>query len=137
MANGGWYGTQAEWDAAEHPLPLLDSTFEAFAEANGFEFSKNHKDWPERSLKAHLPLASLIQVFRIDLNVDAWKVWVVCYEDRDGDRFWKEALLAGSITGSRLSVRLKGLLDEGLGRLVEWNARPQDLGFVTKLGRIP
>jgi len=135
MANGGWYGTQGEWDAAEHPLPLLDPIFKEFAEAHGFALSKNHKDWPERSLRADMPLASLIQVFRVDLDTDAWNVWAVCSEDRGGERFWKQDLIADGITGGELSALLKALLEEGLSRLVEWNARPQDLEFATKLSR--
>jgi len=137
MANGGWYGTQEEWDAAEHPLPQLDPILRDFAEKNGLTLSKNYKDWPERSLKAHMPLASLIQIFRVSLIADAWKVWVVCSEDRDGERFWKQGFVANGITGNELTLTLETLLQEGLARLTDWNARPQDLEFGTRLVRLP
>jgi hypothetical protein len=116
---------------------LLDPIFEDFAGGNGFALSKNGKDWPERSLRADMPLASLIQVFRVDLNADAWKVWAVCSEDRFGEHFWKQALIADGVTGGLLSATLNSLLNEGLTRLVDWNARPEDLEFATKLGHLP
>lgn len=134
MANGGWYGTQAEWDAAERPLSSLDPIFEEFAKANGFALSKNLKDWPERSLRANMPLASLLQVFRGSLDANAWKVWAVCSDDRGDRRYWQQAFIADGVTDNQLSAGLKTYLVEGLGRLTAWNAQPQDLVFATRIG---
>ena len=137
MANGGWHGTQPEWAAAEYPLPSLDPILTDFAKTNGLTLYKNYKDWPERSLKASMPLSSLIQIYRVDLISDAWRAWVVCSEDRSGERFWKRTFVADGITSHELTLRLESLLREGLTLLVEWNVRPQDLEFATKLASLP
>lgn len=137
MANGGWYGTQREWDLAEQPLPALDPALEEFAAIHAFRISKNAKDWPERSLKKDMPLSSLLQIFRVDLEMDSWKVWAVCSEDRVRERFWKQAIIADGVTGDQLSASLVSLLERGLDRLLEWNECPQDFEFATKLGDPP
>jgi len=137
MANGGWYGTQDEWESAEQPLPILDPIFEQFATAHLFELSKNAKDWPERSLHKEMPLNSLLQVFRAELEADAWNVWAVCSQDRGDERFWKQSMIARGITSNQLSASLNALLEEGLDYLAHWNAHPQDLEFATKLTRLP
>jgi hypothetical protein len=133
MANGGWYGTQEEWERAERPLPSLDPVFKQFAETHGFRLSKNGKDWPERSLKKDMPLSSLLQVFRVDLDKDAWKVWAVCSQDRGAERYWKQQMVADNITGEELTARLNVLLDQGLERLTDWNAHPEELEFATRI----
>lgn len=51
MANGGWYDSKEEWQRIEAPLLEVDSIFEVFAAENGLAVSKNHKDWPERSIE--------------------------------------------------------------------------------------
>jgi hypothetical protein len=134
MANGGWFGTQEEWEQAERPLPSLDPTLEQFANENGFELSRNGKDWPDRSLRKDMPLSSLLQVFRSELEADAWNVWVVCSDDRGAERYWKQEMIAKGITGEELKARLDLLLVEGLEFLKTWNARPQELEFATKIG---
>ena len=134
MANGGWYGTQDEWEQAERPLPTLDPIFYQFAVDHGFKLSKNGKDWPERSLRTDMPLSSLLQVFRVNLDNDAWNVWAVCSQDRGAERYWKQQMIAQDITGEDLTARLNVLLEQGLQRLITWNARPEELEFATKIG---
>ena len=134
MANGGWHGTQEEWEKAEYPLPVLDPVFEQFACANGFQLSRNGKDWPERSLRKDMPLSSMIQVFRSRLDKDAWKVWLVCSEDRGNERYWKQQMIAEDISGDQLSSSISLFLEEGLRDLVTWNQSPEEFEFATKLG---
>lgn len=49
MANGGCFNEQ-QWQKLEMPLLAVDSIISEFAEANGLEVTRNHKDWPERSI---------------------------------------------------------------------------------------
>ena len=51
MANGGWYGTKEEWQRIEKPLLEIDSIVDDFANELSLSVSKNHKDWPERSIE--------------------------------------------------------------------------------------
>jgi len=135
MANGGWYGTDEEWRSAEAPLPELDALIAEFGNAHGFAISKNAKDWPDRSLRKPMPLESMLQIFRAELETDAWKVWAVCSEDRGDRRYWKQELIANGVTSDELKKSLAGFLERGLQRLIEWNAKPDQLEFATMLGR--
>jgi hypothetical protein len=46
MANGGWYGTDEEWQRLEGPLLGIDPVLEQFALEHGVAVTKNHKDSP-------------------------------------------------------------------------------------------
>ena len=133
MANGGWRGTQAEWDAFEAPLLPVDPLLEAFAEKHDFNLRKNHKDWAERSLSAQMPLRSLIQVFAVDETSDRWKVWACVSDDRPTGRYWLNEMLADDLPGGDLASELLGLLDHAYAKLVEWNVRPDTLQFAVSL----
>jgi hypothetical protein len=50
VGNGGWYGTNEEWNRIEAPLKLLDSELDRFARKHRLRVTKNLEDWPERSL---------------------------------------------------------------------------------------
>lgn len=133
MANGGWYGTEEEWRQAEEPLVRLDLRMEQFAAQHGFTLSRNHKDWPDRSLRKEAPLSCMIQIWRGRLEADEWKVWAVCSEDRGQERFWKRALLADNVPAEQLGASLEALLAQGLAHITRWSADPGSLEFATKL----
>ena len=137
MANGGWYGTEEEWREAEAPLLPLDERVDRFAVEHGFTLTRNHKDWPERSLTKDGRLECLIQIWRAELETDEWNVGAVCSEDRGRKRYWKRKRLADRITAEQLGASLDTLLAEGLELVTAWSSNPDSLEFATKLSRLP
>jgi hypothetical protein len=133
MANGGWYGSEQEWEQAESPLRSLDDMIERFAREHGLALTKNQKDWPSRHLTREGPVSCLLQVWRADLTADSWDVWAVCSQDRGRERYWKQEMLAERIPMAQLRDDLEQLLSKGLGRLDRWSAHPASLEFATKL----
>jgi hypothetical protein len=63
MANGSYWHTEAEWQRVEGPLLQLDPTLSEFAESFGLQVTKNHKDWPERSIVWGESIRLHIQVY--------------------------------------------------------------------------
>ena len=137
MGNGGWYGTREEWERLEAPLLRLDSKISDFAAGHGLTLSKNHKDWPERSLKWGESPRCLMQLHLADPDALTWHLWLCCSEDRDRERFWRHERLIDGETLSSFQHRFEELLERGFQRLEVWRAEPDQLEFATRIAAIP
>lgn len=133
MANGGWHGTQDEWERLEAPLVEVDPIIAGFARGFGLSVTRNHKSWPERSISWGDTVSCLIQLYREPENEDAFTLWICASEDRGSKRFWKQRNLvkAGPIASFRSN--LPQLLREGRNILLEWSSDPDCLEFVADL----
>lgn len=137
MANGGWYGTMAEWERLEAPLLKLDPTISSFADEHSLALARNHKDWPERSLRWGQNPSCLMQLYLADADALTWHLWLCCAEDRGRDRFWRQERLIDGEHISTFAPRISGLLKEGYLRLEEWKAAPDQLEFATRIAALP
>jgi hypothetical protein len=137
MANGGWYGTRAEWERQEAPLLKLDPTISSFADEHSLALARNHKDWPERSLRWGQNPSCLMQLYLADADALTWHLWLCCTEDRGRDRFWRQERLIDGEHISTFAPRISSLLREGYLRLEEWKAAPDQLEFATRIAALP
>ncbi|HEV7352183.1 MAG TPA: hypothetical protein VGN74_03540 [Brevundimonas sp.] len=137
MANGGWYGTQEEWVRLEAPLLELDPVIAAFADEHSLALSKNHKDWPERSIRWGANPSCLIQLYLADSNLVLWHLWLCCAEDRGSERFWRQDRLVDGQQMPDFGPHIRNLLDEGRRRLERWRAAPEELEFATRISAVP
>lgn len=90
MANGGWYGTKEEWERIESPLLEVDSIINDFAKEAGLSVTKNHKDWPERSIVWGKDIRSLIQLYLANEKSLTFNLWLCASQDRGTKRYWKQ-----------------------------------------------
>jgi len=134
MGNGGWNGTDDEWERIEAPLKLLDPEFDRFARKHGLRVTKNVKDWPERSLGWGTDVQCLIQVFLVDQSALTLNFWICACQDRDGNRFWKNETPRKEVEVSDIAQDLFDLLEAGKRKLDHWSTHPEELEFVTTLG---
>ncbi len=134
MANGGWYGTDEEWNRIEAPLKFLDPMLGSFADKNGLSLTKNFKDWPERSLVWGTDVRCLIQVFLVDQSKLTLNLWICASQDRSGNRYWKNETPLKEVQALEMGKALAELLEIGKQKLDHWAAHPERLEFVTKLG---
>jgi hypothetical protein len=137
MANGGWYGTPEEWQRLEAPLLQVDSCIERFAREHSLNLSKNHKEWPERSLTWGENPRCLIQLYLAEEEDLTWNLWLCCSEDRGGERFWRKEFAVRGQKLEQFIMDLPKLLDESLKQLNDWRAAPDKLEFATKLQPLP
>ena len=144
MANGGWYGTQEEWQRIEAPLLEIDSVVECFSEEYGLELTKNHKDWPGRSMEWGESVRCIIQIYLADEKNLTWNVWLCASQDREKGmlwwkgqhRFWKQEMLVKSKPMSSFSNDLQALLCKGKDKLDHWHNNPEGLEFATQIQRL-
>lgn len=137
MANGGWYGTREEWERLEAPLLELDPVIYSFANEHSLALSKNHKEWPERSLAWGQSPSCLMQLYLADPETLKWHLWLCCTEDRGRDRFWRQERIIDGQQIAAFAPRILGLLKEGYRRLEEWRAAPDQLEFTTRIAPLP
>jgi hypothetical protein len=133
MANGGWYGTEEEWQRLEAPLLSIDLALEQFASEHGFAVSKNHKDNPERSIRWGTNPSCLIQIYLEHDSGPTWNLWLCCSEDRGDSRYWRKEMPIRDEPIEGFRERLPNLLEDGFKQLEEWKAQPEELEFATKL----
>src|SRR5580698_8569922 len=94
MANGGWYGTEEEWNHIEAPIAAIDADLEEFSRKHGIAITKNLKDWPERSLSWNVgDVRCLIQVYLKSEKMLTLNFWICASQDRGSDRYWKREML--------------------------------------------
>lgn len=133
MANGGWYGTKEEWERLEAPLLALDPVIASFADEHSLALSKNHKDWPDRSMRWGQNPSCLIQLYLADAASISWHLWLCCAEDRGRERFWRQERLIDGKQTPLFEAQIPNLLNEGRRRLEEWRAAPDQLEFATTI----
>lgn len=133
MGNGGWYGTKEEWRRIEVPLLKLDQILESFASSHQLTITRNHKDWPERSIEWGGDVRCLIQMFLDDEHTLAVTLWICASQDRGHSRYWKQSNLAKAVQSEDLLTKLPNLLDFAKSELDRWSSEPETLEFATKL----
>ena len=134
MANGGYWASKDEWQRVEAPLLEVDSILNEFASEFGHRVTKNHKDWPERSIEWGVNIRRLVQLYLADEKDLTFNLWLCASQDRDGKRYWKQENLVKGCPIAEFQHHLPSLLREGRAKLEGWNE--SDLEFATNLGRI-
>lgn len=134
MANGGWYGTQEEWERIESPLLEIDPIIDDFANEIGLCISKNHKDWPERSIEWGKEVRCLIQLYLADEKSLTFNLWLCASQDRGDKRYWKQETPVKEKQVSDFEGNLASLLREGREKLLNWSENSEQLEFATTLG---
>lgn len=129
MANGGWYGTPQEWERIEAPIKMLDLELERFVSAHGLSVTRNHKDWPDRSIVWDTGTRCLIQLYLADAETLGINFWICASQDGGRDRFWKQEFLCKEATLDDVTARLPELLNTAKTKLDGW-------AFATKIAKI-
>jgi hypothetical protein len=137
MANGGWYGTAEEWSRIEAPLKALDPDLDRFAAKYGLNVTKNHKDWPGRSLAWEADVRCLIQIYLVDESLLTLNLWICASQDRNGNRYWKNEMLRKDVQLPEMARDLLPALETGKRKLDLWSAHADELEFATKLATWP
>ena len=135
MANGNYWHTEAEWQRVEEPLLLLDPSLTVFAKQFGFEITKNHKDWPSRSVAWGQDIHLLIQLYLENPENLTFNLWLCASQDRDGKRYWKTAMPVQGKVVSEFYSSFASLLTESKVKLEAWSEA--DLEFATNIDSIP
>ena len=142
MANGGWYGTEEEWDQVEAPLIEIDNIINEFSEEFNLKLSKNLKDYPERSmLWMNNGIRCLIQIYAANLEDLTWNVWLCASEDRDvghlwwksKERYWKKELLVEEKLMFDFKNDLSSQLRKGKVKLNLWCETPENFQLAVKI----
>lgn len=134
MANGGWYGTDEEWDRIEKPLLEIDSIIDDFANDLSLSVSKNYKDCPERSIEWGKEVRCLIQLYLVDEKLLTFNLWLCASQDRGGKRYWKHETSINAKQVFDFKDDLGLLLREGREKLLGWSKDNDQLEFATILG---
>ena len=119
MGNGGWYGTQEEWERIEAPIKSLDVDLDEFAAKHQLSLTRNLKDWPGRSMGWGNDVRCLIQVYLDDAKTLGLNLWICASQDRDDKRYWKEEFLRKGAIAGELARELPVLLETAKARLDE------------------
>lgn len=137
MANGGWYGSREEWQRLEAPLLSIDPVIEEFTSAHGLTVSKNHRDYPERSMRWGDNPSCLIQISLEHDSGPTWNLWLCCWQDRGDCRYWRKDTPVRDQPLAAFCDKLPTLLADSFTRLEGWKAAPERLKFATKLSPLP
>jgi len=137
MANGGWYGTQEEWDRIEKPLLELDPIIEKFAEENNLVVTKNHKDWPERSMTWGEDVRCLIQLYLADDKALTFNLWLCASQDRGSKRFWKRETPIKEKQVPQFEGSLLEQLAEGHLKLLGWSKNTSEMELAGETYQAP
>jgi hypothetical protein len=131
MANGGYWTSPEEWRRVESPLLALDGMLSDFADEFGVHVTKNHKDWPERSIAWGSAIPKLIQLYLANEKELTFNLWLCASQNRGLKRYWKQQFLVKEQPLSEFRDALPSLLRMGRERLNVLTER--DLEFVTNL----
>ena len=136
MANGGFYGTREEWERMEKPLLEVDPIIQAFAKEFGLAVSKNHKDWPERSIVWGDEVRCLIQLYLVDKNSLTFNLWLCASEDFGSKRYWKHDTLITQKHIPEFREKLASLLRESRKILLDWSNNKNQLEAQDRFGKV-
>ena len=134
MANKGWYGTKEEWELLEKPLLDVDSIIEEFAKEFTLAVSKNHKDWPERSIVWGKEVRCLIQLYLVDEKSLTFNLWLCASEDLNNKRYWKHETPIKQKKVPEFRDDLASQLHAGRKKLLDWSNNKDQFEFATRLG---
>ena len=133
MANGGWYGSQDEWQRIERPLCEVDPILEKFSIETGIALTKNHKDWAERSLTWGDGVRCLIQLYLVDEKDLKFNLWICASQDREGNRYWMHDTLIKDKPVEEFENNLSDELKAGHLQLMKWSQDPDQFEHTTVL----
>jgi hypothetical protein len=136
MGNGGWHGTEEEWQRIEAPIKSLDGELERFVAVHSLSIARNHKDWPERSVVWDNGTSCLIQLYLNDVETLCINLWICASQDRGRDRYWKQEFLCKGVPTEEIAARLSELLNTAKVRLDYWSAHPELLEFATNIAKL-
>jgi hypothetical protein len=122
MTNGGYWHSDEDRMRAEAPLLALDEDLTVFAENLPVRFTKNHKDWPGRSLEWGNEIRRLIQIYLTDEKTLTFNLWICASQDREDGRYWKRAFLIEGRPVSEFHGSFPTLLQEARTTLESWSA---------------
>ena len=132
----GFHGAPQEWARLEMPLTKLDARLVNFAYKHQLSLSKNHRGYPERSLRSSDDgLQRLIQIYLEDEHDLTLNLWICASEDRGDERFWKRQFLCRAVPAQEIDDNLESLLREAFEIGQSWTRT--DLEFGTKIRRHP
>lgn len=134
MANKGWYGTKEEWELLEKPLLDVDSIIEEFAKEFTLAVSKNHKDWPERSIVWGKEVRCLIQLYLVDEKSLTFNLWLCAFEDLGNKRYWKHETPIRQKKIPEFREDLASQLRASRKKLLDWSNNKDQFEFATRLG---
>ncbi|KPK04297.1 MAG: hypothetical protein AMJ64_14045 [Betaproteobacteria bacterium SG8_39] len=135
MANGGWTGTKAAWERIEGPLLEIDPIIAAFAKEHALSVSRNHKDWPERSVVWGDDVRCLIQLYLADAASLTFNLWLCASRDRGGKRYWKQETPIKGMRVPDFKHDLAAQLRTGRIKLLEWAMNEGQLEPAARSGR--
>ena len=121
----GFEGSAEEWRRIEAPLRRLDWRLRLFGLSHLLPLSKNGRgghEWPERSFRWGRPLSRLIQIYLKDPNTLTHNLWICASEDRNGRRYWKQAMVREGVPIERIASELPGLLETALETVGNWTS---------------
>jgi hypothetical protein len=135
MGNGGWYGTSEEWRRIEAPIRSLDPELERFAALHSLAVTRNHKDWPERSLVWGSDVRCLIQLYLDDVETLGINLWICASEDRSRDRYWMQEFLCKGVPIDDVAPCISEFLATTKARLDHWRTHPEMLEFAVNIAK--
>jgi len=134
MVNGGYFNEQ-QWQKLEKPLLDVDSVINEFAASSGLEVTRNHKDWPERSMVwDNNNVRCLIQLYLVSEDSLTYNLWFCASQDRGRKRYWKQESPINNQPVSKFSGQLPELLREGREKLLSWSNDPSVMEYATGIG---
>jgi hypothetical protein len=129
---GGEYFSAKEFQRQESPLLTIDNILDRFARAHNLSFTKNSKEWPERSLHwQRNGIDNLIQIFLKDPKTNTFNFWICAVQDREGKRFWKQSNLKENVPWTEIGPNIESLLAIGYSKLN--SISPSELEFAVPL----
>ncbi len=136
MGNGGWYGSVEEWRRIEAPIKSLDPELERFATLHSIPITRNHKDWPERSIVWDNGVRCLIQLYLNDVETLGVNLWICASQDRGRDRYWKREFLCKGASVEVVAPCFSEFLSTAKSKLDHWSSHPDMLEFATKIAKV-
>jgi len=128
----GYEGTEEKWKGLEAPLFSLDPVMAELAKKYSLQFTKNSRNWPDRSLRwSHKGINKLLQIFPADQQGETFSFWLVAEQDRNSERYWKNQFLKENVPFSAIERNLPNLLHQGVHMLNSW--AEEQLEFAAKL----
>ena len=134
MANGGYFNVE-QLQRLEKPLLAVDSVINEFAVTNGLEVTRNHKDWPERSMVwNNNNVRCLIQLYLASEDSLRFNLWLCASQDRGRKRYWKQESPIKNQLVSEFSGQLPELLREGREKLLSWSNDSSVMEYASGIG---
>ena len=118
----------------EAPFREIDKELFVFARTYRMQISKNYHNWPERSLRwSSNGIDTLIQVYLQDEKRLTNCVWICGSQDREQQRFWKNAFLRKNVAWAEVCDGISESLATAYKIVESWVS--SDLEPSTQIGK--